>query len=214
MDRCVRVFYGASVSKGDGIFEDMDEEVEWFDEPPSFNDLCVRLDAKFGSNFTLKGRFDSEKTRAHYVVVPLRNPGDWSHYNRVLKGSNVTITEVVVENGYRIEDDEDVPYNDGVGYNEQEVGVEGEGTQGDMDLDGQLTQEQFQSAPVGRISNDFDVREFAREEEQEAEDRMADVVSSDSNDSDDDNGDTDARATPIGSMPAPVLAEVLHAMPT
>jgi hypothetical protein len=31
----------------------------------------------------------------------------------------------------------------------------------------------FESAPVGRISNDFDVRKFEREEEErEAEDRM------------------------------------------
>ena len=25
------------------MFEDMDEELEWFDDPPCFNDLCVRL---------------------------------------------------------------------------------------------------------------------------------------------------------------------------
>jgi hypothetical protein len=78
-----------------------------------------------------------------------------------------------------------------------------------------LTREHFESAPVGRISNDFDVREFEREEEErEAEDKMTDVVSSDSDDSDDDNGGTDARATPVGPMPAPVPVEVLHAMPT
>ena len=39
----------------DGMFEDMEEELEWFDEPPSFNDLCVRLNTKFGGDFTLKG---------------------------------------------------------------------------------------------------------------------------------------------------------------
>jgi hypothetical protein len=33
----------------------MEEELEWFDEPPGFNDLCVRLKAKFGGDFTLKG---------------------------------------------------------------------------------------------------------------------------------------------------------------
>ena len=55
----------------DGMFEDMEEELEWFDEPPSFSDLCVRLKAKFGGDFTLKGRgFDSGKTRAHYVLMP------------------------------------------------------------------------------------------------------------------------------------------------
>jgi len=71
----------------DGMFEDMEEELEWFVEPPSFNDLCVRLNAKFGGDFTLKGRFDTRKTRAHYVLMPLRDPTHWSHYNRVLQGS-------------------------------------------------------------------------------------------------------------------------------
>jgi hypothetical protein len=51
-----------------------------------------------------------------------------------------------------------------------------------MDLDGQLTQEQFHSTPVGCIRNDFDVNEFKWEEE---EDRISDAVSSDSDDSDD-----------------------------
>jgi hypothetical protein len=84
MDCCVRVFYEGIVRKSDGMFEHMDEEMEWFDEPPSFDDLWVRLEAKFGGDFTLNGRFDSGKTRAHYVVVPLCNPTDWSRYNRVL----------------------------------------------------------------------------------------------------------------------------------
>jgi hypothetical protein len=97
------------------------------------------LEAKFGGDFTLNERFDSGKTRAHYVVVPLRNPTDWSRYKRVLQGSNVTMPEVVVQNGYKMEDDEELPYNDGVGYNEEEVGVQGKGTQGDIDLDGHLT---------------------------------------------------------------------------
>ena len=62
-------------------------------------------------------------------------------------------------------------------------GVEGEATQGNMDLDDQLTQEQFHSSQVGCISNDFDVNEFElEEEEQEEEDEISDVVSSDSGD--------------------------------
>jgi hypothetical protein len=31
MDCCVRVFYGGSVRKEDDMFEDMEEELEWFD---------------------------------------------------------------------------------------------------------------------------------------------------------------------------------------
>ena len=112
------------------MFEDMEEELELFDEPPSFNDLCVRLNAKFDGDFTLKGR-----TRAHYVLMPLRDPAHWSRYTRVLQGSNVPMAKVVGENGYRMQDVQDVPSIDGVGGNEQELRVEGEATKGNMDLD-------------------------------------------------------------------------------
>ena len=71
-----------------------------------------------------------------------------------------------MENGYRMQGLHDGPSIDGVGGNEQELGVEGELTQGNMELDGQLTQEQFHSTPVGCINNDFDVNEFKREEEE------------------------------------------------
>ena len=83
-----------------------------------------------------------------------------------------------------------------------------------MDLDGQLMQEQFHSTAVGCISNDFNVNEFEREEE---EDRIGDVVSSDSDDSDDDQGGSDAMPTspnamavPVHTMPLLVPTEVLH----
>jgi hypothetical protein len=83
------------------MFEDMEEELEWFDESPNFNDLCVHLNVKFGGDFALKWRFDSGKTRAHYVLMPLCDRAHWSCYNRVIQGSNVPMPEVVVENGYR-----------------------------------------------------------------------------------------------------------------
>ena len=132
----VQVFYEGSVRKEDGMFEDMEEELEWFDEPLNFNDLCVHLNTKFDGDFTLKKRFGTGKTRAHYVPMPLHDPAHWSHYTRVLQGSNVPMAMVVVENG------QDGPSIVGVGGNEQELGVEGEATQGNMDLDGQLTQHQ------------------------------------------------------------------------
>ena len=44
---------------------------------------------------------------------------------------------------------QDGPSIDGVGGNEQELGVEGEATQGNMDLDGQLTRDQLHSTPAG-----------------------------------------------------------------
>ena len=100
--------------------------------------FCVRLNAKFGGDFTLKGKFDTGKTRAHYVLMSLRDPAHWSHYNRVLQGSNVPMAEVVVENGYRMQGVLDGPSIDSVGGNEQELGVKEEATQGNMDLDDQL----------------------------------------------------------------------------
>jgi hypothetical protein len=81
----------------------MEEELEWFDKPPSFNDLCVHLNTKFGGDFTLKGWFDSGKTRAHYVLMPLGDHAHWSCYNRVIQCSNVPKVEVVVENGYMMQ---------------------------------------------------------------------------------------------------------------
>ena len=78
------------------MFEDMEEELKWFDEPPSFDNLCVHLNTKFGGDFIVKGRFDSGKTRAHYVLMPLRDHAHWSCYNRVIQGSNVASAEVVV----------------------------------------------------------------------------------------------------------------------
>ena len=101
------------------------------------------------------------------------------------------------------------------------MGVEGEATQDNRDLDGQLMQEQFHSTAVGCISNDFDVNEFEREEDEQEEDMIYDVVSSDSDDLDDDQGGRDAMPTlvdaipvPVHAMPLPVPTEVLHAMPT
>jgi len=88
---------------GKSMFEDMKEELELFDEPPSFSDLCGHLNGKFGGDYTLKERFDSGKTRAHYVPMPLRDHAHWSCYNRVIQGSNVSMAEVVImENGYRM----------------------------------------------------------------------------------------------------------------
>ena len=71
----------------------------------------------------------------------------------MLQSSNVPMAKVVVENRYRMQGVLDGPSIDGVGGNEQEFGVEGEATQGNIDLDGQLTQKQFHSSQVGCISN-------------------------------------------------------------
>ena len=46
MDCCVRVLYGESVRREDGMFEDMEEELEWFDESSSFNNLLCLFECK------------------------------------------------------------------------------------------------------------------------------------------------------------------------
>ena len=48
MDCCVRVLYGGSVRREDGIFEDMEEELEWFDEPHRYN--CPMSPTSIGSS--------------------------------------------------------------------------------------------------------------------------------------------------------------------
>ena len=65
------------------MFVDMEEELEWFDKPPSFNDLYIHLNAKFGSDFTLKGRLIVGRL-GHYVLMPLCDRAHWSRYNRVI----------------------------------------------------------------------------------------------------------------------------------
>jgi hypothetical protein len=69
---------------------------------------------------SLKGRFDSGKTRAHFILMPLCNEGHWSRYIRVIEASNVTMAEVVVENGYRKEDVDDGPSLDVFGGDEHQ----------------------------------------------------------------------------------------------
>ena len=39
-------FYEGSVRREDGMFEDMEEELEWFNESPSFNDLLCPFKCK------------------------------------------------------------------------------------------------------------------------------------------------------------------------
>ena len=53
------------------------------------------------------------------------------------------MAEVVLENGYKMQGVLDGPSIDDVGGNEQELGVKGEATQGNMDLDGQMMQSSF-----------------------------------------------------------------------
>lgn len=60
----------------------MQHEVEKFEMPPSFSDLVWRVKEKFEGVFTLKGKLDSEKSMAHYVLLPLSNEAHWSLYGK------------------------------------------------------------------------------------------------------------------------------------
>jgi hypothetical protein len=206
MDYGVRVFYGGSVRREDCQFEDMSEDLEWFDGPPSFSDLCERLGLKFGDAFTLKGRFDVGKNRAHYVMMELCNQAEWSRYNRVIQGSNVGMAELVLETV----ENEEPSFDDG-----GDCGVQVQQTMESMDLDGNWTQERVQSPPVGQIRNDFDVDEFEQEENEAAEDEMiGDDVCSDSEESENEEVGSPGMCAPVRGMPSGVPLEVLHATHT
>jgi hypothetical protein len=133
--------------------------------------------------------------------MPLRDPTHWSRYTRVLAGSNSSIVEVVVKNRYRLEDD----HHDDVGGDEEAVLF----TSSQMYMDGQLTQERLHSHPVSCISNDFYVREFEREEQEQAKENWFGH-----DDDDDDDDDRAAHATPIHATTSDVPLSVLHAMST
>lgn len=95
----------------------MQHEVEMFEMPPSFSDLLWWVNEKFECYFTLKWRFDSGKSSTHYVLLLLCNETHWLRYKMVVQGSNVTLLEVVVENGHR---NDDLPSLDVVGSDEHE----------------------------------------------------------------------------------------------
>ena len=82
MDRLVRIFHGGSVNEH-GEFENMLEDVQVFDRPPSFQDLVDRVVSKHGrglGEISLRGRFDCGKARAHYVMLTLESEMHWRKY--------------------------------------------------------------------------------------------------------------------------------------
>ena len=47
------------------------KQVQFFSQPPSFDALLSRCREKFMWAISLRGRFDCEKERAHYVLMAL-----------------------------------------------------------------------------------------------------------------------------------------------
>ena len=70
MYRLVRLFYGGKV-KGNREFESMQEHVQFFSTPPTFDGLVSQCRDKFGWPLSLRGRFDCGKERTHYVLMCL-----------------------------------------------------------------------------------------------------------------------------------------------
>jgi len=55
MEGFVTVYYRGTVRKQDCWFENMEQELEMFDEAPSFNDLVLQLKGKFRGDWTCTG---------------------------------------------------------------------------------------------------------------------------------------------------------------
>ncbi|KAJ1255523.1 hypothetical protein BS78_K199200 [Paspalum vaginatum] len=88
MGRLVRVFHGGIVREN-GEFENMREELEIFDSPPTFF-------LNWADRGNATGRFDSGKSRAHYVLMNISCNSDWTT-KEIVKSSNVRYCEVVAE---------------------------------------------------------------------------------------------------------------------
>ena len=101
MDCLVRVFHGDLV-RDDREFEKMNEEVMFFNVSPSFDALVSRCRSlvkwRVGEeDIEVRGRFDFGRSRPHYVFMKLSSESDWERYKEMAKGSNASISEVVVE---------------------------------------------------------------------------------------------------------------------
>ena len=94
----MRLFYGGKV-KENGEFENMQEHIKFFSTPPTFHSLVSQCRDKFGWPLRLRGRFDCEKERAHYMLMSLSCEDEWKNYIEVVKSSSVRCLEVVVEKG-------------------------------------------------------------------------------------------------------------------
>jgi len=98
MDQLVRFFHSGIV-KENGEFENMIEDVELFDSPPSFKDLldCVVSKHCCGvGEISMRGRFDCGKARAHYFLLKLESEMPWKKYKDIVDRANVVCWEVVV----------------------------------------------------------------------------------------------------------------------
>jgi hypothetical protein len=94
MDRLIRLFHDSKV-KGNGELESMNEKLEFFSTPPSFDALLSQYRVKVGRPLSLRDRFDCMKKRAHYVLMDLSCEKEWKNYKEVMKSSSVKSLEVV-----------------------------------------------------------------------------------------------------------------------
>ena len=80
-----------------GEFESMQEHVQFFSTPPTFDGLVCQCWDKFGWPLRLRSQFDCGKEQAHYVLMCLSCEDEWKNYVEVVKSSSVTCLEVVVK---------------------------------------------------------------------------------------------------------------------
>ena len=98
MDCLVRIFHSGLVNEH-GEFENMLEDVQVFDMPPSFKDLVDMVSKhNWGQGaISFRVRFDCGKDRPHYVLMKLELETHWRQYKDIVDRANVVCLEVVVE---------------------------------------------------------------------------------------------------------------------
>ena len=85
----MRVFSGGMVNE-DSTFSNMREQYARFETPPSFGDLVDRLKVMMNvdsteSAITLRGRIDSGRGLAHYMLYPIPNEDSGCSIHNVLR---------------------------------------------------------------------------------------------------------------------------------
>lgn len=100
-------------------FENMIEDVELFDSPPSFKNLVDCMVSKHScgiDEISMRGRFDCGKVRAHYVLLILESDMHWRKYKEIINRANVVCWNVVVEIIRRIRSQESVGRVDEISF--------------------------------------------------------------------------------------------------
>ena len=132
----------------------MQEYVQVFSTPPTFDGLVSQCQDKFGWPLRLRGRFDCGKEQAHYVLMSLSYEDEWKNYVEVVKNSNVRCLEVAVEKGcspivVAVDDNVDVEHIENLTQDEE--------------LQSVVVREVDRSCEPSALNDDFDEERFDEE---------------------------------------------------